>query len=63
MERQTRIRKDSDGWAIEAPIKQAENYYHWVAIGWTAGTRRDAERLEQEIVAERGIKHEIITGA
>jgi len=49
---QTCIRKDSGGWAVEARIEQAANYYRWVPIGWTAGTRRDAERLEREIIAE-----------
>jgi hypothetical protein len=53
MREETRIRKDADGWAVEARIEQAPNYFQWIPIGWTSGTKRDAERLEREIVTER----------
>lgn len=49
---QTRIRRDRDGWVIEARMPQGVNVYQWVIRGWTSGTKKDAERSEREIRAE-----------
>lgn len=46
---ETRIRRDRDGWVIEARVPVAENVYHWRIQGWTSGTKSDALRSEREI--------------
>ena len=50
---ETRVRKDpKGGWLIEARMSQGKGVYKWEIKGWTAGTRRDAERVEQEIIED-----------
>lgn len=49
---ETRIRRDSGGWVIEARMPQGANVFQWVIKGWTSGTKKDAERSEREIRAE-----------
>lgn len=49
---ETRIRRDRDGWLIEARMPRGVNVFRWVVKGWTSGTKKDAERSEREIRAE-----------
>lgn len=45
---ETRIRKDpSGGWLIEIRVGSV-----WTIKAWTVGTKRDAERSEQEIIED-----------
>lgn len=57
---QTRIRRDRDGWLIEARMPQGVNVYQWVIKGWTSGTKRDAMRSEREIQKEMANQKESV---